>query len=196
MGKGQDNKGQWSWVTLHGQTNKKITIVLAYQVCRNTLAGAGEGSVYMQEYNEYLKEGIMNPDPRGQMLIDLQEIILTWKEAGHSVIFLMDSNESLYDSASNQFKQMVEETDLHDALHYLHKDLPEVPTRQPGSKQIDYILVTEDLLPFLQKGDILPIHFIHPIRSLNAFYRFGHHQSIKNRSEGFNQSTLPYLTTQ
>lgn len=161
-GKGKDKKGRWSWVTLHGRSQKKLTIVSAYRVCKNSLAGEGGGSVWMQEYNEFLKEGIQNPDPRSQVLLDLKESILTWKEAGHSVILLIDANESLYDTPNNKFKQLMEQTDMHDGLHYLHPDLPEVPTRQPGSKQIDYICVTSDLLPFLPKGGILPIHFIHP----------------------------------
>ena len=139
-----------------------MTIVSAYRVCKNSLAGAGEGSVWMQEYNEYLKDGTIDPDPRSQVLVDLKESILTWKEAGHSVILLIDANESLYDKLENQFKNLMAETDMHDGLHHLHPDLPEVPTRQPGSKQIDYICVTSDLLPFLRKGGILPIHFIHP----------------------------------
>lgn len=138
-------------------------------MCKNSLAGAGEGLVWMQEYNEFLKEGNLNPNPRSQVLLDIKESILTWKEAGHSIILLIDANKSLYDSSKNQFKQLMEDTDMHEGLHYLHPNLPEVPTRQPGSKQIDYICVKSDLLPFLRKGGILPIHFIHPSNHCSLF---------------------------
>ena len=73
----------------------------------------------------------------------------------------MDANESLY-PVTNKFKQSVQKMGLINSFLPRHSHLPEVPTHQDGSEQIDYILITPDLEPFVKKGGILPLNYIHP----------------------------------
>eukprot|EP00957_Ditylum_brightwellii_P108244 8258491-Ditylum_brightwellii.AAC.1 len=40
-GSGWDKFGRWSYITIKGKKNPRVTIISAYQVCENSIATAG-----------------------------------------------------------------------------------------------------------------------------------------------------------
>ena len=115
----------------------------------------------MQEYEEYMKLNMKNINPRQQILDNLGDLITYKTQQGHSFILLIDTNES-YWQITTPIVNMCCQTGLKNAFDNLHPDLQETPTRTPGSQQIDYILITKDLIPFVKQGGILPLGFLHP----------------------------------
>ena len=79
-GKGYDPFGRWCWVTLRGNTNKKITFLSAYRVNANTADKAGPETIWQQEYNCHLQAGKINPNPRNLFLEDLSTFIQELRE--------------------------------------------------------------------------------------------------------------------
>ena len=74
----------------------------------------------------------------------------------HEFIMCIDANESL--SENSNLKSFSEENLLIDCLRHLHPSLPEVPTHQKGSKQIDYIFASEGIIDCVKRGGILPLN--------------------------------------
>ena len=71
-----DNKyGRWTKVTFQGKSDKKVTIITAYQVNKDTVNTADDRSTWKQQYNIMRQEGIQNPDPRKRFWEDLENEI-------------------------------------------------------------------------------------------------------------------------
>ena len=158
MFEGEDQMGRWSYITICGKQNTRLIIITAYRANYNI---NNHGSVYMQEYRELIKKGYKDPKPRKMMLHDLSAFIRSKQQhpsLHYDFIICIDANESLSDN--QEFKIFTEENLLLDGLHHLHPTLPEVPTYQKGSKQIDYILISEGIIETAQRGGILPLNSI------------------------------------
>jgi hypothetical protein len=61
--KTDDKLGRWSCVTLKGKHNRHLTVINAYQVCKDSLAGTTTQSAWKQQWR-VLRKHITNPDPR------------------------------------------------------------------------------------------------------------------------------------
>ena len=116
---------------MKGKKDKKLTIISAYRVGKNTLSSAGTQTIWMQEYEEYMKLNIKNINPRQQILDDLSDFITYKKQQGHSVILLIDANES-YWTETTPLVNMCCQTGLFNAFDHLHPNLKETPTQTPG----------------------------------------------------------------
>lgn len=167
-GKGYDPYGRWCWVTLQGNTKKKITFISAYRVNANTFDKAGAETIWQQEYNCHLQAGKTNPNPRNLFLEEISEFIYKLREERHSIFLMLDANESLF-TKNNPFKRMVQKLKLVDCLSYIHPTLPDVPTYEYGSTRVDYILCTPELKPCLKKEEYFQLTlFTRPITELDS----------------------------
>eukprot|EP00957_Ditylum_brightwellii_P177657 13532161-Ditylum_brightwellii.AAC.1 len=72
---GADQFGQWSYVTLSGKNKRKVTVVTAYRVCKNSLATAEENTCQMQQWRSLRKQGVEVPDPRKQFMTDFESLL-------------------------------------------------------------------------------------------------------------------------
>ena len=67
---GSDELGRWSWITLEGGKDKKITIITAYRVCPGNIHSS-DGTIWKQEWRGLTTPSQPTPDPRKQILVDL-----------------------------------------------------------------------------------------------------------------------------
>ena len=128
-GRGRYPIGRWCWAILEGKLGKKLTIINAYQVGKKSLATAGTTTIWFQEYEEYMKQGENNINPRKLMTDDLADFIIYLKEKGHSIILLIDANESYWQDKSDLFKFCCM-TGLENALSIANPSLSETPTHK------------------------------------------------------------------
>ena len=70
-----DRLGRWSKVTLNGAKDKRLTVYSVYNVVENNVARAGLSTVYRQQWQLLRLAGKINPNPRKQMIIDLDQSI-------------------------------------------------------------------------------------------------------------------------
>ena len=103
-GWGRDPIGRWCWITLEGKLNKKLTIINAYRVGKKSLATARTTTIWFQEYEEYMKQGKKNINPRKFMTDDLADFVIYLREKGNSIILLIDVNESYWHDKSDLFE--------------------------------------------------------------------------------------------
>ena len=71
----QDPYGRYVSATLNVPKNPNITIYSAYNVCENNINAAGKKTIYAQQWKLLRLQGITNPDPRHQLIKDLDENI-------------------------------------------------------------------------------------------------------------------------
>ena len=120
-------------------------IVSAYRVSQTYPSEAGYSTAYMQQYRAYVKAGISNPKPKHRCLIALTQFMTQWKEKHNdsSIILMMDANG---DRSDKHFLTFMRENALHDVLEYHSPQIKDQSTYINGTKRLDYILVSEDLL--------------------------------------------------
>ena len=63
--------GRFTWMILKGKNEKQIMTITAYRVCK---AGPNIGphTVYMQQVKQLLMKGVTTPDPRREILVEIQ----------------------------------------------------------------------------------------------------------------------------
>eukprot|EP00957_Ditylum_brightwellii_P079700 6060013-Ditylum_brightwellii.AAC.1 len=86
--------GCWSFVKLAGGNQKQITIVTAYQPCKQNKPS--DATVNAQQHCPFHQQGIQHPQPCTQWLKDLLPLIQNWKREGE-VFLMVDANSSFVD---------------------------------------------------------------------------------------------------
>ena len=88
---------------------------------------------------------------------DLEQHIITLQAKGNEIVLMIDANESLTDRGS-KLKELASTCNLTSVHEHLHADLPPPATYSRGSSKIDFILISENLLPACRRCGIEPIH--------------------------------------
>jgi len=104
--KGQDHSGlgRWSYITLQGKQDFKLTIITAYRVSQKSSASVGGKTAYMQQFRalQSIQNQTGSPgrtiEPNRQFILDLQAWIQFLQSQGHHIILNLDNNDDLYDS--------------------------------------------------------------------------------------------------
>jgi hypothetical protein len=65
--------GRWATCTFRGKGGRKLTIITAYQVVKDSITKCGPKTTYMQQYSVLRNAGQSNPNPRKQFMTDLKE---------------------------------------------------------------------------------------------------------------------------
>ena len=151
-----DDMGRWCTSTYSGKDNKFVTVISAYQVCKgsptaNTTAGGAtqKHKTITQQYTMMVKRGI-NParHPRKQFILDLTNLVTQLRAENHSIILMGDFNEE-YDSEPDSLPRVAAAGGLVDLMqerlgHSFFK------THIDGSKRIDYVLVSPNIMEACQ----------------------------------------------
>ena len=127
--KNKDGIGRWSSVTVEGKGTTRLTIFSAYRVNENTVDNAGGETIWFQEYKALLEKGIKQPDPRQQVLDDLEEEINKFREdKDHHIILCIDANESTRKDGKSKLNDFIHNSGLVDCHRHCHPELEETPT--------------------------------------------------------------------
>ena len=99
--------GRWSGLTFEGKGDTKVSIITAYRSCSGSIASSPLGSTYAREYEFFKRKGIKSPNPRGQLLTDLDEFLVDlWDgNTDHSIILMMDANAVLEED--KKFQELI-----------------------------------------------------------------------------------------
>lgn len=181
VAKGEDpfGLGRWSYVTLRGKNTTKVTIVTAY----NATTSAGDCTYYHQQLRVlsrlHREQGIASPpNPRHQFILDLQSWLQHLSQEGHQFILAMDANDvfdpdqvvpshplvytrdklTVNSSHDGKIATLVATCHLCLPLARQHPTRPFPASHIMGRNQIDYILVSETLLPAVQRSGVLSHH--------------------------------------
>lgn len=155
--------GRWSVITLSGRNNRKTTIFSVYRVCDQVFASSGEKTAFRQQYliASEDQEGRSPLHPRQQVLQDLETSITKIRSESHSIIILMDANESAL-TYQSKIASWMNRLSLVDPLTTRHGHLDQPPSVFHGSARIDMILTTRDLAHYIVAIGSLPHDFLIP----------------------------------
>jgi hypothetical protein len=122
--KGEDpfGLGRWSFITLRGKQDKRITFITGYRVCNSSISSVGEKTALKQQYRhlsakwrEYNWQS--SPDPHRQFILDLQAWIEVLISENHAIILSLDNNEDLLTS-TGQFMPLHSDLTKHATNHH------------------------------------------------------------------------------
>jgi hypothetical protein len=181
-GKDPTGCGRWIYVCL-GKNGKKFAIVTVYRVGHNR--NAGDATACQQQYRTQYADGIarIEINPHKQTMIDLEYFTEELKTNGFEVVVFIDAKETLDHSVRSQNHDHKYKSDkrfhndssingsiatytqncgLSNILSEPHAesgaDIPNTHFR--GSKQIDFVLTTAGIAPFIQSIGLLEFDII------------------------------------
>lgn len=122
-----------------------LSIICCYQVCNQTIDKVGPKTAFAQQWTILRDQGIEHPNPRRQFIKDLDKLLKSLTSQNHSIVLAGDFNESIGDDP-NALDAIIIKYNLMDAVNHLHGS-HEIPTYSRGTKRLDYIFLSHDLLP-------------------------------------------------
>ena len=153
-----DPLGRWSIVHLNTATSKPVTIICAYQVCNTSITKVGPKTAYSQQWSILRDQGQLRPNPRKQFIKDLDTTISSYHSRGHKLILCGDFTESIGDN-EHGIDLIITKYNLTDVIQYQHGQHQQ-STYSRGNKCLDYILVSQNVLPAIQQSAILPFDYV------------------------------------
>ena len=142
---GRDPLGRWAYQTFSCRGHKSLTIITAYQVCKQTIVDGTTGQIRSlsasAQQTSMLRQARRMCSPREAFVTDLSTFIKE-KQAGQSGILLMgDFNEPLNDE-NRGMSQLCTALDLCDVMHQI-LGTAEFATHVRGRERIDYVLASD-----------------------------------------------------
>jgi hypothetical protein len=154
----KSDMGRWTGNTYRVHENNKLHIISAYRVCESKPSEDKSLSTYNQQYTALLAKGHKTPDPRQQVIEDLiVEINLLLKNNNDYLMIGMDANADIH-SDKKGLQKLCRECELIDMYTTIHDEDDVFPTHTNGSKRIDFILCTSNLIKFVEKVGYIQFH--------------------------------------
>ena len=149
---GKDELGRYAWQEILLDGTHNLLVITAYRVTQGSITACGQETSVMQQWRKLRAKGIELPQPRQQVLDDLQAFAQPYETAGHEVIIMMDANAPIDAKAIEDF---MEALNLHDLMEDY---LPETPpkTYQRGRHKIDHVMGTIGVLTAMTGAGIIP----------------------------------------
>ena len=151
--------GGWSWVTIRGRQNRKITIITVYKVYNRPIVTAGPLTAISQQWKIAQSKNRGNENIVDNTITDLQLFINSQQNNGTEIILNMDANETVNCKNSTIIK-LCRIYKLCDTIALKHGTELEPNTYSRGLDRIVFILCSKALLPFISNVGILPFGMI------------------------------------
>ena len=149
-----DPLGRWSSLAITGKHSRIIYFITVYQVVDN--ATTGPFTVYQQQLSS-LKLADRTVQPRRAFLDDLSRYMDTIKSDDTEIILMGDLNEVVGFDGSG-FSKITSAHDLVDIMAHFHPIADEVATYSRGTKRLDYIFCTPNLLSSIISSGVEPFN--------------------------------------
>lgn len=151
----ESDMGRWNEIVISGRKGKSVMVITAYRVCKNSAAAAGPTTSYAQQWHILRRSGDKTPDPRKRFITDLEKRVCKATREKQGIIVMLDANESLQ-HFNNDFTKWVRESGLVDIHVHRHGTEGEPATHTRGTRRIDYMLISQDLINYVSSAGILP----------------------------------------
>jgi hypothetical protein len=152
------NLGRWCGTNYNLDNKKQLHILSAYRVCQQNVNKSNSMSTYSQQFFMMKRNGIENPNPREAFITDFgKQLGEICNNPDNYVIICIDANENMEDPSSG-IKELCTKCGLIDIFETKHEDCSEFSTHINGSKKIDYMLGTPNILRYVHKIGYLPFH--------------------------------------
>jgi hypothetical protein len=143
---GTDDMGRWCWTTYNGRSNRRLTVITAYQVCEG--APVHDVAIHLvpkkysagtQQYSMMIERGYpTSRTPRTQFKIDLKTLLQGFLNQHHEILLMGDFNEDLETSSDGLRGATMGLIDLMQ-VKIGHKNFS---THIDGLSRIDFVFAT------------------------------------------------------
>lgn len=143
--------GRWTGTKFRLKQKSLVTVITAYRpfIKNSTKNKNTSNTTHRQQVVMLSQDGVIDPDPRAVFLDDLLDLIKIQElDPNNNIILLLDANESLFDTNS-KLLNWIQKTTLTDCFSQLSNTPCNIPTHINGSKKIDYIFTSKNLLPHI-----------------------------------------------
>ena len=104
------------------------------------------------------EEGIEDPDPRKIFKEDMINLVQEFDmNPNNYTILMMDANKSISDKEGS-LQKLLNSSSLVDTFANISDNECKIPTYYRGSRKIDYIFTSLNLLPYVKRVGILPFY--------------------------------------
>ena len=152
-GKHVDPMGRWSSISLTGKKGRIIHFVTVYQVVANS--SSGPYTAYQQQASSLRVAG-RDPNPKKAFLDDIIDYLKTLRLDDYALVVMGDLNEVVGHRPG--FNKVTSEFDLVDVMTHRHPIQNEVPTYSRGTKRLDYIFCTQNIVEAVVSCGIEPFN--------------------------------------
>jgi exonuclease III len=146
--------GRWSFIRLLGKHGRNIIVVSVYQVCNQQANAVGDRTAFAQQL-AILRENGSDSSPRKSFYDDMEKQLEDWIRKGYEIILSGDLNEELGTDIQG-FARISAKFNLVEIIQHFHGSEGEPPTYARGTRRLDYIFCTPNLLASVKQCGILP----------------------------------------
>jgi hypothetical protein len=143
---------RWAVQTYRLCGDKTLSVITAYHPCRlSPTTGEQPLTINHQQQTPIFDNTGKRLEPRQVFIDDIITLITTLqKDPNHHGILMLDENESI-DDRSGALRKLMSSTSLVDTFSHISNSQYNIPTYTRGSKRIDYILTSQNLLPYVKR---------------------------------------------
>ena len=154
-GRGSDALGRFCYYTFAGKRDEGVLVIVAYRVCQEVGNTTGPYTAFNQQYIALRNAGQREPNPRKQILMDIEKLIKEHRARGYRPILLIDANGDYQKGKDKDLLKFMDGAQLTDpyAERFGH-----TRTFIRGSSRIDYILMDRALVPSIKRIGYLGTH--------------------------------------
>mmetsp|Transcript_30358 Transcript_30358/g.72755 ORF Transcript_30358/g.72755 Transcript_30358/m.72755 type:complete len:2117 (+) Transcript_30358:2729-9079(+) len=152
-----DDLGRWTSQTLSGKGGRLITVVSVYQPCQR-YSNKSSFRFWDQQVTCLSTQGRSDLDPRRQFTADLKNYLLELADQKHLLIVGGDFNQTFADGGALSTLCSEPTLDLLDTIAFYHPDAQDQSTYELGSRRLDYILMSTDIVHTVTACGYLPMN--------------------------------------
>ena len=155
-----DEPGRWVSQTFQGASDRRITLVSAYQQVVSDVVSPGTVTAAAQQKSLLIQRNDSIQSPRKAFRRDLTAYLQRCKNAGDELILLGDFNEVMGDDPGGM-TAVAHKLELFDMMSSRHSQTPPV-TYSRGRRCLDYGLATPLVLQVITRCGYEAFHSRHP----------------------------------
>ena len=181
--------GRWCTIII-GPPQHNIAIVTAYIVCNTPITHNRHHTAAYQQWLLMSRKGIKG-HPRDLAINDLITHLTTLRTQGKDIILLMDAN-SARDGNNSVINKIQEKSGLNEIK--VNQNI-EIPTYRYGTKQVDFVMATDNIAPYIAQGYIQEFGIICNSDHRSIIIDIHLDQFIKDSVDAINRHTPRLITS-
>jgi hypothetical protein len=148
----EHHMGRWSGTSYRVGNGKRLNIITAYRVVQQKITLNNSMSTNAQQKILLQLRGIMEEKPRRQFIIDfINQFKEQCEDENVYTILMIDKKENVEYPERGGICELIQLCGLVDVYQHFHEDETEFPTHKNGSRVIDYIFGSTNILQYINR---------------------------------------------
>lgn len=152
--------GRWTGNTYQLGKGKKLNIITAYRVTLSQQVTSKKAITTNAQQVEVLRDrNLQQVKPRQQFIYDfIEQFSEMFADENNYNLLMIDANENIENPEKEGITKLINSLNLVNIYQKIHLDYTNFPTYNNGSKTIDYILGSRNIIEYITKVGYLKFH--------------------------------------